>query len=277
MALKKYKPITPSRRYYTSSSFEELTTDKPHKSLTRAKKRTGGRNNKGRVTSRWIGGGHKKRYRIIDFVRRDKAGVPAKVATIEYDPNRSARIALLNYKDGEKRYILAPHKVKVGMVIQCGEGSEIRPGNALEIGKIPPGTLVHNIETKIGAGGNMIRSAGTAAQIVSRDSGYVLFKLPSGEIRKVRQECYATVGQVSNLEHENIKIGKAGRSRWLGKNPRVRGACMNPVDHPHGGGEGKSKGGRHPVTPWGVPTKGYKTRRNKRSDKLIVERKRKKK
>ncbi|MCB1198056.1 MAG: 50S ribosomal protein L2, partial [Deltaproteobacteria bacterium] len=201
---------------------------------------------------------------------------PAKVATIEYDPNRSARIALLNYKDGEKRYILAPNKLLVGMDVMSGVEAEIRPGNALEIGKIPPGTLVHNIETKIGAGGNMVRSAGTSAQIVSRDSGYVLFKLPSGEIRKVRQECYATIGQVSNLEHENIKIGKAGRSRWLGKNPRVRGACMNPVDHPHGGGEGKSKGGRHPVTPWGIPTKGYKTRRNKRSDKFIVERKKKK-
>lgn len=275
MALKKFRPITPARRYYTVSSFEELTVDKPLKSLTSPKKRSGGRNNDGRVTSRWIGGGHKQRYRVIDFVRRDKAGIPAKVATIEYDPNRSARIALLHYKDGEKRYIIAPHNLEVGTELICGEGAEIRPGNALEIGKIPPGTLVHNVELKIGSGGCMVRSAGSSAQIVARDAGYVLLRMPSGEIRKVRQECYATIGQVSNIEHENITIGKAGRSRWLGKNPRVRGACMNPVDHPHGGGEGKSKGGRHPVSPWGMPTKGYKTRKNKRTSKFIVERKKK--
>jgi large subunit ribosomal protein L2 len=276
MAVKKYRPITPSRRFYTSSSFEELTTDKPLRSLTQAKRRSGGRNNKGRITSRWIGGGHKQRYRVIDFARRDKEGIPCKVATVEYDPNRSARIALLHYADGEKRYILAPQGVTVGTELTNGSTSEIRPGNALEIGKIPPGTLVHNIELKIGGGGSMVRSAGTSAQIVSRDNGYVLLRMPSGEIRKVRGECYATIGQVSNPDHEKIKIGKAGRSRWLGKNPRVRGTVMNPVDHPHGGGEGKTKGGRHPVSPWGMPTKGYKTRKNKRSNNLIVERKKKK-
>ncbi|MCB0326449.1 MAG: 50S ribosomal protein L2 [Bdellovibrionales bacterium] len=275
MAVKRYKPITPSRRFYTTSTFEELTTDKPYRPLTKSKKRTGGRNNKGRVTSRWIGGGHKKRYREIDFVRRDKENIPAKVSSVEYDPNRSARIALLSYVDGEKRYILAPLGLTVGTVLQSGESAEIRPGNAMPLKNVPPGTLVHNIELKIGAGGQMVRSAGSSAQLISRDSSYALLRMPSGEIRKVREECYATIGQLSNPTHENIKIGKAGRSRWLGKNPRVRGTVMNPVDHPHGGGEGKTKGGRHPVTPWGIPTKGYKTRRNKRTSRFIVERKKK--
>lgn len=276
MAIIKYKPTTPSRRYITTSDFSELSKEKPRKSLLKSRKRSGGRNNKGRVTSRWIGGGHKKKYRVIDFVRRDKEGIPSVVKAVEYDPNRSARIALLSYIDGEYRYILAPHGVSEGVKLISGQGAEIRPGNALPISKIPVGTQVHNIELKIGKGGQIVRSAGASAQILGREeTGYVQVKLPSGEVRRIHRECYATIGQVSNIDHENIVVGKAGRSRWLGKNPRVRGSAMNPVDHPHGGGEGRTTGGRHPVSPWGMPTKGYKTRRNKATSKFIIERKRK--
>jgi large subunit ribosomal protein L2 len=276
MPIKSYRPITPSSRYITRSTFEEITTDKPLRSLTAPIRKTGGRNNEGHITSRWISGGHKQRYRIIDFVRRDKEKIPAKVATIEYDPNRSTRIALLHYADGEKRYILAPLGIEVGTTLVAGLGAEIRPGNALQLKNIPAGTLVHNIELKIAAGGKMARTAGSSAQVIGKDVGFVLLRLPSGEIRKIREECYATIGQLSNIDHENITIGKAGRSRWLGKAPAVRGTAMNPIDHPHGGGEGKTKGGRHPVSPWGMPTKGYKTRKSKRSSRFIVERKKKK-
>lgn len=275
MSIKKYNPTTPSRRFTTTLDFSDLSKVRPHKALTEAKKRSGGRNNRGRVTSRWISGGHKKLYRKIDFLRRDKLGIPGLVKTIEYDPNRSARIALVSFKDGEYRYILAPLGLEVGQMVQAGPDSEIRPGNSLALQVIPVGTLVHNVELKAGRGGQIVRSAGSSAQIVGREEGYVQLRLPSGEIRKVRQECFATIGQVSNLDHENVEIGKAGRSRWLGRAPAVRGTAMNPVDHPHGGGEGKTKGGRHPVTPWGMKTKGYKTRHNKRTDKFIVERKRK--
>ncbi len=276
MPIKSYRPITPSTRYITRATFDEITTDKPLRSLTSPIRKTGGRNNEGHITSRWISGGHKQRYRIIDFVRRDKEKIPAKVATIEYDPNRSTRIALLHYADGEKRYILAPIGIEVGTTLVCGLGAEIRPGNALQLKNIPAGTLVHNIELKIAAGGKMARTAGSSAQVIGKDVGFVLLRLPSGEIRKIREECYATIGQLSNVDHENITIGKAGRSRWLGRAPSVRGTAMNPIDHPHGGGEGKTKGGRHPVSPWGMPTKGYKTRKSKRNSRFIVERKKKK-
>ena len=275
MPIKSYRPITPSTRYITRSTFEEITTDKPLRSLTLPIRKTGGRNNEGHITSRWISGGHKPRYRIIDFVRRDKEKIPAKVATIEYDPNRSTRIALLNYADGEKRYILAPIGIEVGNTLMAGLGAEIRPGNAMQLKNIPAGTLVHSIELKIAAGGKMARTAGSSAQVIGKDVGFVLLRLPSGEIRKIREECYATIGQLSNVDHENITIGKAGRSRWMGRAPSVRGTAMNPIDHPHGGGEGKTKGGRHPVSPWGMPTKGYKTRKSKRNSRFIVERKKK--
>ncbi len=275
MPIKSYRPITPSTRYITRATFEEITTDKPLRSLTMPIRKTGGRNNEGHITSRWISGGHKQRYRVIDFVRRDKEKIPAKVATIEYDPNRSTRIALLHYADGEKRYILAPLGLEVGTTLVSGLGAEIRPGNALQLKNIPAGTLVHNIELKIAAGGKMARTAGSSAQVIGKDVGFVLLRLPSGEIRKVREECYATIGQLSNIDHENVTIGKAGRSRWLGRAPAVRGTAMNPIDHPHGGGEGKTKGGRHPVSPWGMPTKGYKTRTSKRNSRFIVERKKK--
>lgn len=275
MGLKSYRPITPSRRYITTSDFAEITTTKPERSLTEPIRKTGGRNHFGRITTRWIGGGHKRRYRIIDFVRRDKEGVPAKVKTVEYDPNRSSRIALLSYLDGEKRYILAPVGLEIGSQLMSGSEAEIKPGNAMTLKKIPVGTLIHNIELKVGRGGQIVRTAGGSAQLIGRDGRYTLVRLPSGETRRVFEDCYATVGQLSNLDHENVTIGKAGRSRWLGKSPSVRGTAMNPVDHPHGGGEGKTKGGRHPVTPWGIPTKGYKTRLNKRTDKFIVERKKK--
>lgn len=276
MPTKSYRPITPSTRYITRATFEEITADKPLRSLTLPIRKTGGRNNEGHITSRWISGGHKQRYRIIDFVRRDKEKIPAKVATIEYDPNRSTRIALLNYADGEKRYILAPIGIEVGTTLMAGLGAEIRPGNALQLKNIPAGTLVHNIELKIAGGGKMARTAGSSAQVIGKDIGFVLIRLPSGEIRKIREECYATIGQLSNVDHENITIGKAGRSRWMGRAPAVRGTAMNPIDHPHGGGEGKTKGGRHPVSPWGMPTKGYKTRKSKRNSRFIVERKKKK-
>jgi large subunit ribosomal protein L2 len=270
MALKKYKPTSPGRRFMTVSSFEEITKSEPEKSLTAPIKKTGGRNVNGRVTTRHQGGGHKRRYRIIDFKRR-KDGVPARVAAIEYDPNRSARIALLPYADGEKAYILAPARLLVGATVESGPGADIRPGNALPLENIPTGTMVHNVELKPGRGGQLARSAGSGVQLVAKDDGYGVLRLPSGEMRRVPLSCRATVGQVGNVDHENQAGGKAGRSRWRGKRPAVRGSAMNPVDHPHGGGEGKSKGGRHPVTPWGVPTLGKRTRRgHKESDKLIV-------
>ena len=270
MALKKYKPTSPGRRFMSVSSFEEITKTEPEKSLTAPIKKTGGRNVNGRITTRHQGGGHKRRYRIIDFKRR-KDGVPAKVAAIEYDPNRSARIALLHYADGEKAYILAPARLEVGAMIESGPNADSRPGNALPLENIPTGTLVHNVELRPGQGGKMARSAGSGVQLVAKDDGYGVLRLPSGEMRRVPLTCRATVGQVGNVDHENQTGGKAGRSRWKGKRPSVRGSAMNPVDHPHGGGEGKSKGGRHPVTPWGVPTLGKRTRAvHKESDRLIV-------
>ncbi len=275
MAIKSYRPTTPSRRFMTTVSRADITKDKPEKALTVGKKRTGGRNSQGRITSRFIGGGHKQAYRIIDF-KRDKFGVPAKVAAIEYDPNRSARIALLHYADGEKRYIIAPVGLEVGRTVVSGPEADILPGNALPLKNIPAGTVIHNIELRPGKGGQMARSAGAEAQLVSREGGYALIKLPSGEVRKVQETCMATIGQVGNLDHENVSLGKAGRTRWLGKRPHNRGVSMNPIDHPHGGGEGKTSGGRHPVTPWGQPTRGFKTRNNKRTDKWIVTRKSKK-
>ncbi|MDM7926634.1 MAG: 50S ribosomal protein L2 [bacterium] len=272
MPVKSFRPITPSLRYKTVSTFEEVTKDKPEKSLVIRLKKSGGRNNKGRVTARRRGGGHIRFYRIIDF-KRDKDGIPAKVSAVEYDPNRSARIALLVYADGEKRYILSPDGVKVGDTLQSGEGVEIRPGNVMPIGKIPLGTEVHNIELKPGRGGQLIRSAGGAAQLMAREGDYVQVKMPSGEVRMIRAVCRATIGHVGNSDHFNVQLGKAGRSRWLGRRPKVRGVVMNPVDHPMGGGEGKSSGGRHPTTPWGKPTKGYKTRKKRnQSDIYIVKR-----
>lgn len=274
MPLKTYKPTSPGIRKLTTLTFEEITKGEPEKSLIAPFKRTGGRNSYGRVTSRWMGGGHKRAYRLIDF-KRDKRGVPSRVAAIEYDPNRSSRIALLNYADGEKRYILAPLDLKVGDAVIAGEGVDIKPGNAMPIKSIPLGTFIHNIELKIGGGGQMARSAGSFAQLMAKEGSMAQVKLPSSEVRYVLQDCYASIGQLGNVDHENVTIGKAGRSRWLGRNPRVRGVAMNPVDHPHGGGEGKSKGGNHPQSPWGTPTKGFKTRRRKETDKYIVSRRRK--
>lgn len=256
-------------------SREEITKDTPEKSLVAGKKRSGGRASHGRISSRFRGGGHKKAYRVVDF-KRDKAGVPAKVAAIEYDPNRSARIALLNYSDGEKRYILCPLGLQVGRTVMSGPDADILVGNALPLKNIPAGTVVHNVELKPGKGGQMARAAGSQVQLVSREGGYALLKLPSGEVRKVPVDCMATIGQVGNTDHENVSLGKAGRKRWLGRRPHNRGVSMNPVDHPHGGGEGKTSGGRHPVTPWGQPTRGFKTRNNKRTEKWIVTRKSKK-
>jgi large subunit ribosomal protein L2 len=275
MPIKERKPVNASSRFQTYLTFEEVTQDRPHKGLTKGKSRTGGRNNKGQLTSWWRGGGHKRKYRTIDF-KRDKHGVPAKVASVEYDPNRSARIALLNYADGEKRYILWPNGLALGTEVMSGETAEVNVGNALPLRRIPLGTVIHNIELKIGKGGQMVRSAGAGAQLMARDGEWAQVKLPSGEVRRVHVECYATVGQVGNLEHENVSIGKAGRNRWLGWKPHNRGVTMNPVDHPMGGGEGRTSGGRHPTTPWGVPTKGYKTRNNKRTDAMIVRRRNKK-
>jgi large subunit ribosomal protein L2 len=275
MPIKSYRPTTPTRRFTTVVSREEITKETPEKSLVIGKRKTGGRTSTGRVSSRFIGGGHKQKLRDVDF-KRDKSGVPAKVAAIEYDPNRSARIALLHYADGEKRYILAPVGLEVGRTVSSGPEADILVGNALPLRNIPPGTVVHNIELRPGKGGQMARSAGSQAQLVSREAEYALLKLPSGEVRRVRVECMATVGQVGNVEHENVSHGKAGRTRWLGKRPHNRGVTMNPVDHPHGGGEGKTSGGRHPVTPWGQPTRGFKTRNNKRTNKFIVTRKSKK-
>ena len=275
MPVKERKPVNSSSRFQTYLTFEEITKDRPHKALTKGKSKTGGRNNQGQLTSWWRGGGHKRRYRVIDF-KRDKHGVPAKVASIEYDPNRSARIALLNYADGEKRYILWPNGLKMGAEVVSGPTAEVNVGNAMPLRRIPLGTVVHNIELKIGKGGQMVRSAGAGAQLMARDGDWAQVKLPSGEVRRVHVECYATVGQVGNLEHENVSIGKAGRNRWLGYKPHNRGVSMNPVDHPMGGGEGRTSGGRHPTTPWGTPTKGYKTRNNKRTDNMIVRRRNKK-
>jgi len=270
VAVRKYRPTSPGRRFMAVSSFEEITKSKPERSLTEPVKKTGGRNNAGRITTRHQGGGHKRRYRVVDF-KRTKDGVPAKVAAIEYDPNRSARIALLHYADGAKAYILAPAGLRVGATVESGPAADIKPGNALPLENIPTGTLVHNVELRPGQGGKMARSAGSGVQLVAKDEPYGVLRLPSGEMRRVPLACRATVGQVGNSDHGNIVSGKAGRSRWLGKRPGVRGSAMNPVDHPHGGGEGKSKGGRHPVTPWGVPTLGKRTRRkHKESDKLIV-------
>ncbi len=272
MAVKNFKPYSPGRRFMTVANFEEITTDKPERSLVERLKKHGGRNQQGRLTVRHQGGGHKRLYRIIDF-KRNKDGVPAKVATIEYDPNRSARIALLNYVDGEKRYILAPDGLKVGDTLMSGPDADIKTGNALPLKNIPVGTTIHNIEMKIGKGAQLVRSAGAAAQLMAKEGDYALLRLPSGELRKVHVNCRATIGQVGNLEHENITLGKAGRSRWLGIRPANRGVAMNPIDHPHGGGEGRSPVGRkHPVTPWGKVAMGARTRRKKASDKLIVKR-----
>ncbi|HYB20972.1 MAG TPA: 50S ribosomal protein L2 [Thermodesulfobacteriota bacterium] len=271
MGLKTYKPTSPGIRFQTTLDFNDTSRKKPERSLLRPLKKTGGRNVYGRITSRYIGGRHKRLFRIIDF-KREKFDIPAKVASIEYDPNRSANIARLHYLDGEKRYILAPMELRAGDTVMSGERVDIKPGNALPLKNIPLGTLIHNIEMKPGKGAQLIRSAGSSGQLMAKEGRYAHIKMPSGEVRLVQVNCYATVGQVGNLDHENISIGKAGRSRWLGRNPRVRGVAMNPVDHPLGGGEGKTSGGRHPVTPWGVPTKGYKTRQNKATDKYIVKR-----
>ena len=276
MAVKRFRPTTPTLRFKTVASFEEITKTTPEKSLLTPIKRKGGRNNQGRVTTRHRGGGHKRMYRIIDF-RRNKRGIPARVAAIEYDPNRSARIALLFYADGEKRYILAPEKLNVNDTVMAGDTAEIKPGNSLPLKKIPLGTTIHNVELRRGAGGKLVRSAGNGAQLMAREGKYAHVRLPSGEVRLVDAECYATLGQVGNIEHEGIKLGKAGRKRWLGKRPKVRGVAMNPVDHPMGGGESKSSGGRHPCSPWGKPAKGGNTRRKKASDKMIVTSRKKKK
>ena len=273
MALRKRKPTSPGRRFQTSSDFSEITKTTPEKSLLESKSRTGGRNSYGRKTSRHRGGGHKKQYRKIDF-RRNKDGVPAKVAAVEYDPNRSCRILLLHFHDGEKRYILAPEGVKVGDTLQTGQGSEIKPGNALPLRYVPVGTTVHNVELQPGGGGKMSRSAGASVQLVAKDGPYAILRLPSTEMRRVPIDCRATIGTVGNAEHELIKIGKAGRNRWKGKRPQTRGVAMNPVDHPHGGGEGKTSGGRHPVSPWGKPE--MRTRSDKKqSDQMIIRRRRK--
>ena len=271
MAVRRYKPTSPGRRFQTVSTFEEITSSSPERSLLRSVKKSGGRNSNGRITSRRRGGGHKRRYREIDF-KRAKDAVPARVASIEYDPNRSARLALLHYLDGEKRYILAPAGIQIGETVMSGPQADIRPGNAMALSDMPLGMTIHNIELSPGKGGQLARSAGASAQLMAREGKYAQLRLASGEMRMVLVTCRATIGQVGNVDHENISVGKAGRSRWLGRRPRVRGVAMNPVDHPHGGGEGKTSGGRHPVTPWGVPTKGYKTRRNKRTDKFIVRR-----
>ena len=271
MALKLYKPTSPATRFMTGADFSNLTSSRPHKRLVFGRKAHAGRNNQGRITTRFHGGGHKQRYRIIDF-KRDKTGVPAKVATIEYDPNRTARIALLNYFDGSKKYILCPEKIKVGDTIVSASSADIKPGNSLPLKHIPLGTNIHNVELKLGKGGQLARSAGATAQLMAKEGNWAQVRLPSGEIRKIHVLCRATIGQIGNLEHVNIRWGKAGRMRWKGQRPHNRGVAMNPVDHPMGGGEGRSSGGRHPCSPWGVPAKGYKTRMNKSTDKYIVSR-----
>jgi len=270
MPVKSYNPTSPGRRFQTVSTFEEVTRSRPEKSLVVRVKEEGGRNNRGKITVRYRSGWHKKKYRIVDF-RREKFGIPAKVAHIEYDPNRTARIALLHYADGEKRYIIAPLGIKVGDSLMSGPDADIRTGNALPMASIPVGTVIHNVELKKGAGGQIARSAGSSVQLLAREGEYATLRLNSGEVRKVRSECMATIGQVGNLDHENISIGKAGRSRWLGRRPRVRGVVMNPVDHPLGGGEGKSSGGRPGCSPWGLPD-GVRTRKNKKTSKLIISR-----
>jgi large subunit ribosomal protein L2 len=275
MAIKTMKPTTPSRRYQTYSTFEEITSTEPEKSLTKPVKKTGGRNNLGRLTSRHRGGGHKRKFRVVDF-RREKTDIPAKVKSIEYDPNRSARIALVSYADGEKRYIVAPVDLKVGDPVITSASADIKPGNTMPLRNIPLGSFIHNIELRPGKGAQMVRSAGTYAQLMAKEGDYAQVRLPSGEVRKVFIECKATIGQVGNVTHEGVSIGKAGRTRWLGKRPKVRGVAMNPIDHPMGGGEGKTSGGRHPCTPWGVPTKGYKTRKNQTTDKYIIKKRDKK-
>jgi len=274
MAVKKYKPTSPGRRFMTSTIRTEGSSNKPHKPLVRKLKKAGGRDNRGHIAVRHRGGGHKRRYRMIDF-RRDKIDIPAKVERVEYDPNRSANIALVCYADGERRYILAPQGLGVGDRIITSGTADIQPGNCLPMTAIPLGTTLHNIEMKPGKGGQMVRAAGGGAQLMAREAGYALLRLPSGEMRRVLARCFATIGQVGNLDHENENIGKAGRNRWKGWRPTVRGVVMNPVDHPHGGGEGRTSGGRHPVSPWGVPTKGKKTRNNPRTDKYITRRRKK--
>jgi len=274
MGQKSYKPTSPGRRLMTVSDFAEITKSKPEKKLTRPVRKSGGRNHHGHITTRHIGGGHKKRFRVIDW-KREKEGVPAKVASVEYDPNRTARIALLHYADGEKRYILAPIGMNVGDTILCGEAADIRPGNCLPIRAIPLGTLIHNVEMQPKSGAQMIRSAGSVGQLMAKEGEYAQIRMPSGEVRRVLQDCKATIGQLSNIENSTIRVGKAGKSRWLGIRPTVRGLAMNPVDHPHGGGEGKSgQGNPHPVSPWGQKTKGLKTRNNRRTNKFIVTRRR---
>src|SRR3954465_7815360 len=269
MPVKKYNPTSPGRRLMSVATFEEITKKKPEKSLLTPQKSTGGRNNTGRITTRHRGGGHKHHYRIIDF-KRDKFGIPGKVAAIEYDPNRSARIALINYADGEKRYILAPLGLKVRDTIMSGPEAEVRLGNTLPLRRIPLGTQIHNVELSIGKGGQLVRSAGAGAQLMARDEKYAQVRLPSGEVRMVHVNCMATIGQVGNVDHENVRIGKAGRSRWMGRRPEVRGAAMNPVDHPHGGGEGRAPRGGQPQTKWGKPAQGFRTRKNKRTDQFII-------
>lgn len=269
MSIRTYKPTSPGRRFQTVLTFEDLSKREPEKALLRPLPKSGGRNCYGRITSRHIGGGHKRKYRVIDF-KRDKVDIPGKIATIEYDPNRSANISLVNYADGEKRYIIAPLGIRVGDTVISSENADIKPGNTLPLKKIPTGTFIHNVELKPKKGAQIIRGAGAYGQLMAKEGKYVHIKLPSNEVRLIFNECFATIGQVGNIDQGNVSIGKAGRKRWLGRRSKVRGVVMNPVDHPHGGGEGKSSGGRHPVTPWGVPTKGYKTRRNKSTDKYIV-------
>ncbi|HEV2176611.1 MAG TPA: 50S ribosomal protein L2 [Terriglobia bacterium] len=275
MGIKTYRPYTETRRFQTGLTFEELTTSRPHRPLVEAKQRISGRNNRGELTIWRRGGGHKRQYRVIDF-KRDKIGIPARVATVEYDPNRSAFISLLHYADGDKRYILYPQGLKVGDKVVCGPEADIVVGNALPLRNIPAGTQIHNIELRVGKGGQMVRSAGGAAQLLSKEGDYAQVRLPSGEVRMVHMDCMASIGQVGNLDHENVAIGKAGRKRWMGIRPTVRGVAMNPVDHPLGGGEGRTSGGRHPVTPWGKPTRGYKTRNNKQTERFIVKRRERK-
>ena len=275
MAIKSYRPTSPAIRFRTTLVDDNLSAERPLKRLTEPKTRISGRNNKGHLQVRHRGGGHKRLYRVIDFLR-DKRGIPAKVQALEYDPNRSARIALLSYADGEKRYILAPNGLAIGATIVAGEDADILVGNSLPLKNIPLGTMIHNIEVKKGKGGQLARSAGVAAQLLAKEGSYAQLKMPSGETRMIHIDCYATVGQVGNLDHENVSIGKAGRTRWLGRRPTVRGVAMNPIDHPHGGGEGKTSGGRHPVSPWGLPTKGLKTRNNKRTQRFIHKRRGKK-
>ncbi len=275
MGIKKYKPTSPGRRNMSSSDFAGVSKDAPQKALTSALRRKAGRNTHGRITMRRRGGGHKRRYRVVDF-KRDKFGIPARVTAVEYDPNRSARIALLTYADGVKRYILAPKGLNAGDSVISSRDADIKPGNSLPLRNIPVGTIIHAVELKIGAGAKLCRAAGSAAQLLAKEGAWSQIRLPSGEVRLVHLNCRATVGQVGNEEHGNIKLGKAGRARWLGRRPKVRGVAMNPVDHPHGGGEGRTSGGRHPVTPWGIPTKGKKTRNNRRTDRFIVRRRGKK-